>query len=81
MRSSDRSRAIDLDQDLPTTEEDVAALRRVSALTSLDLDGYLRFLAELPAPRSGVPRSRRRPRSVVPFELPAKESDSRIPTV
>jgi hypothetical protein len=81
MRSSDRSRAIDLEQDLPTTAEDVAALRRVRAFASLDLDGYLRFLAQLPDPCNGVPRSRRRPRSVVPFELPAKESDSRPPAV
>ena len=70
MRSADRSRALDLDRDLPTTAEDVAALRRAETLVRLDLDEYLRFLAALPPIRAEDLRSERPPAAGAPFELP-----------
>ena len=49
MSSSDRSDALDLEHDLPTTTEDVAALRRAKASRPLDLAEYIRFLERLPS--------------------------------
>ncbi len=69
MKSSDRSRALDLDRDLPTTAEDTAALRRAGMLQPLDLEGYLRFLAQLPAPPAADRRARRCSKAYPPFEL------------
>ncbi len=59
---------LDLERDLPTTREDVNALRRAVSLSPLDLRGYLEFLAQLP-PRSGDPRERLLLRRAPPFEL------------
>jgi hypothetical protein len=70
MKSSNRSEPLDLDRDLPTTQADVLALRRAKALTPpLDLDDYLRFLAQLPPP--AVVRARPAPRAFPIFELPS----------
>jgi hypothetical protein len=71
MRSNDRceERSLDLARDLPTTAEDVAALRRATRLSTLDLDGYLRFLAQLPCPAVARPRADARPRTDFVFEL------------
>ena len=69
MRSDERSEALDLERDLPTTPEDVLALRRAKSLGRLDLEGYLDFLAQLPEPAVVNPRSRRGPRGDRPFEL------------
>lgn len=69
MRSSDRSEMLDLERDLPTTAEDVAALRRVRMLPPLDLDSYLRFLAQLPPPAVVERRPERRRKEMPPFEL------------
>jgi len=70
MRSSDRSRALDLERGLPTTAEDVRALRRARTAFVLDLEGYLQFLAQLP-PRPGRDtRSKPGPRAAdEPFTL------------
>ena len=71
MKSSDPSSLeLDLERDLPTTAEDVMALRRVKSLAPLDLEGYLRFLAQLPAPAIQHPRPNRSPGTDEPFELP-----------
>jgi hypothetical protein len=70
MRSNGPSSALDLERDLPTTAEDILALRRARGLAPLDLDGYLRFLAQLPAPTAAQLRAKRGPRSDRPFELP-----------
>ena len=77
MRSSDRSKALDLDRDLPTTAEDVAALRRVSRLQPLDLDAYLRFLSQLPALPATSLRARHCPKDDLPFELDTGDSGTR----
>ena len=50
MRSNARSEPLDLARDLPTTADDVEALRRVKTVRPLDLETYLRFLSQLPSP-------------------------------
>ena len=70
MSSCDRSDALDLEHDLPTTTQDVAALRRAKASRPLDLAEYIRFLELLASqdPRS-VERTRSGPHGNHPFEL------------
>ena len=71
MSSSDRSDALDLEHDLPTTTQDVAALRRAKASRPLDLAEYIRFLERLASQGSrSVEHTRRGPRVDHPFELP-----------
>ena len=71
MTSGDRSSlSLDLDKGLPTTAEDVMALRRAKSLAPLDLQGYLDFLAQLPAIPCHRPRPSRSMMSEEPFELP-----------
>ena len=71
MRSGDRSGMLDLERDLPTTTEDVDALRRARAMHPLDLNAYLRFLASLPP--SPAPNLSRR-------QVPAEIGRSHRPT-
>jgi len=70
MKSSDRSEVLDLERDLPTTAEDVEALRQVRLLAPLDLDGYLRFLSQLPPPAVTDLAAKRGPKRYLVFELP-----------
>ena len=69
MSSSDRSEPLDLEKGLPTTPDDVAALRRIRRsgpiLTS---EQYFRLLAALPQPSAEDLRRRRGPRGE-PFRL------------
>jgi len=60
---------LDLERDLPTTAEDVAALRRAKTILRLDLESYLRFLRQVPAPTASSLRTKRGPRGDRPFEL------------
>ena len=69
MRSPDRCRMLDLEHDLPTTAEDVAALRRARLLLVLDLDGYLRFLAQIPPSPASNLRAKPGPKGDRPFDL------------
>ena len=69
MRSPDRCRMLDLEHDLPTTAEDVAALRRARLALPLDLDGYLRFLAQIPPSSASNLRAKSGPRADHPFDL------------
>jgi hypothetical protein len=69
MRSDDRSPTLDLTRDLPTTESDVAALRRAASTPRLNLEAYLRFLAQFPKPADGSLRSKPGPRGPRPFDL------------
>jgi hypothetical protein len=69
MPSRDRSKDLDLERDLPTTPQDVAALRRAAALGCRDFDEYLLFLAQLPPLSPDDLRRRRIPRGDPPFEL------------
>ena len=69
MSSPGRSEPLDLEKGLPTTPEDVAALRRIRrsgrALTHAE---YFRFLAALPQPAPEDLRRRPGPRGE-PFSL------------
>jgi hypothetical protein len=71
MRSSGRCDALNLERGLPTTADDVAALRRVRGLVRLDLPAYLRFLGRLPRSPAEELRSRPGPRAAEPFVLRA----------
>lgn len=61
MRSSGSPDRLALDRDLPTTDEDVAALRRLRHAEGIDLEGYLGFLGGFTPPAPSALRSRRGP--------------------
>ena len=69
MSSSDSGDVLDLDRDLPTTAEDIAALNRLRYGRRLTFDQYLECLAALDAPSPARRRSRRAPGGE-PFQLP-----------
>ncbi len=69
MRSNARSERLDLARDLPTTAEDVEALRRIGAIRLPNLEAYLRFLGQLPPCGHDRLRGRRGPRAEQPFTL------------
>jgi len=69
MKSSARSDRLNLARDLPTTAEDIAALRRARTSARLDLESYLLFLGQLPSPSHEELRRKRGPRSDRPFVL------------
>lgn len=58
MSSGNTTKWLDLERDLPTTAEDVAALRR---LRYPKVDDYLAFLASFEPPPASHLRSRRGP--------------------
>ena len=69
MRSSDsRDEHLMLDRDLPTTADDVVALRRTRAARRIPLAEYLAFLARLGSSERARFRSRRGPAGP-PFSL------------
>jgi hypothetical protein len=69
--TSSRSRSeLDLAQGVPTTPEDVEALRNVRAARKLTTEQYIRALESLPAPPLEVLRARKRARGGEPFRLP-----------
>ena len=69
MRSSARSEGFDLARDLYTTAEDNVALRRAKAVCPLDLEGYLRFLRQLPPRTPDELRAKQGPRAERPFTM------------
>jgi hypothetical protein len=70
MTSSSRHSELNLAQGVPTTPEDVAALRNVRAARRLSTEQYLRALVSLQAPPVEVLRARKRARGGEPFRLP-----------
>ncbi len=70
MKSSKSCELLDLDSDLPTTREDVVALRKARQSRPMDLAAYLEFLASLPPLPQSALRARKGPRGNNPFELP-----------
>ena len=58
---------LDLDTDLPTTEDDVVALRRIKEERRVDFADYLRWLSKLELPASRRPRKTHD--GFEPFEL------------
>ena len=69
MRSSARSDRLDLERGLPTTADDVEALRRAAAAGPRGLVDYLHFLAQLPAVPRDALRAKRGPRADRPFAI------------
>jgi len=65
--SSKRPEPLDLEKDLPTTAEDVAALRRARERRPLGFVDYLEFLSRLPFPDHRVRRKTHEGHE--PFEL------------
>jgi hypothetical protein len=78
MRSSGSPEWLSLDQDLPTTSDDVTALARLRGAGSADLSVYLRFLASFPPPPLAVLRARRGPGGT-PFVLTPGRQEDRSP--
>jgi hypothetical protein len=62
MPSDGLSEPLDLERGLPTTPEDVAALRRLRSLRPVATADYLRFMAALKPPAWTSLRARRGPR-------------------
>ncbi|MEW6488988.1 MAG: hypothetical protein AB1578_13870 [Thermodesulfobacteriota bacterium] len=62
---------MDLERDLPTTPEDVDALRRASTAAARQEVDYLAFLSTFGETSPERLRARRGPRGNEPFELPA----------
>jgi hypothetical protein len=60
--------SFDLERDLPTTSEDILALRNNRSLPQMDFASYLLFLQSLPAASSDALRFKKCPGGV-PFEL------------
>jgi hypothetical protein len=70
MRSPHDLELTELERDLPTTAEDVAALRRARAQARrMDLDAYLAFLEAFDDPPVEVLRARGTHEGAEPFEL------------
>ena len=69
MSSSETSERLNLERDLPTTEEDVAAQRRLRFGRPLSLEDYFCFLASFDPPSYAQLRAKRGPRGDTPFEL------------
>ena len=65
--SSKHPEPLDLERDLPTTADDVAALRQIRESRRISFADYLRFLSRLELP-SGAAR-RRTHEGQEPFEL------------
>ena len=69
MKSKNSYEFIDLDLGLPTTEEDILALRRARKAETLSFAGYLEFLANFAPPSATALRARNGPAGIAPFEL------------
>lgn len=69
MNSSETSERLNLGRDLPTTEEDVVAQRRLRTGPPVTLEEYFRFLASFEPLSYEQLRARRGPRGDTPFEL------------
>ena len=68
MSSKKIPKTLNLERDLPTTREDISALRRAHSQTSTDLVHYLRTLSRMKFPKN-VLRRRRTHKSYEPFTL------------
>ncbi len=66
--SSKRPEPLELERDLPTTAEDVAALRQIRESRRISFADYLRFLSRLRLP-AGATRRRKTHAGQEPFEL------------
>lgn len=69
MKSNGFSDRLDLDRDLPTTSDDVAALRRARVAPPMTLAEYFRFLRSFRGAAREKHCARCGPGDPVPFEL------------
>ncbi len=69
MKPANSSELLDLEHALPTTWEDITALRRLRSFPRLSFADYLEFLARLPQVASNALRARKHPSGAKPFEL------------
>jgi hypothetical protein len=69
MKSKKRPELLDFERDVPTTENDILALRRVRTLTQMDLKTYIRFLESFDSPPASQLRAKRGPAGAKPFKL------------
>jgi hypothetical protein len=69
MKSAKSYKWLDLEQDLPTSREDILALRRARGVRRLNFAGYLEFLANLAPLSLPALRARKGPAGIKPFEL------------
>jgi hypothetical protein len=58
MSSKKRPETLDLERDLPTTRQDISALRRARSRKSMDLAHYLRTLSRLKLPKNNERRKK-----------------------
>jgi hypothetical protein len=69
MRSEKSLRLLDLNRDLPTTVDDVYALREGRRKRIQDLKSYLKFLSCLPKPSEHALSGKKGPSGSKPFKL------------
>jgi hypothetical protein len=69
MKSKSSSRFLDLDRDLPTSAEDILALRLARSETIQDVTTYFAFLASFPPPTRFELAAKKGPSGLKPFEL------------
>jgi hypothetical protein len=69
MKSANSCRLLDLEHDIPTSRDDVLALRRARVSRPLDFMSYLQFLSGFPSPTEDELRVRKGPTGTRPFEL------------
>jgi hypothetical protein len=69
MKSSSFCKLTDLENDLPTSREDILALRRSREPRLPSFAAYLDFLANFTPPPTAELRARRGPAGGKPFEL------------
>jgi hypothetical protein len=69
MKSRESSKLLDLDRDLPTSAEDIVALRQARRAGSTDLKTYFEFLAQFPPPSMAELRAKKGPSGTKAFEL------------
>jgi hypothetical protein len=67
MKSKDSYEFLDLS--LPTTKEDIFALRRARGAATLSFASYLEFLANFAPPSATTLRKRKGPAGITPFKL------------
>lgn len=69
MRSESAPEPLDLDRDLPTTQQDIEALRKCQHLPRLDFEEYLAFLESMPPHSYSELKARPGPRGDAMFDL------------
>ena len=69
MKSADSCKGVNLEQDLPTTREDVLGLRLARQSCRLSFEEYLDFLTNFVPLTADALRARKDPSGNQPFEL------------